>query len=627
MYMSESGEIKGGWVGKILRIDLSKEQIKEQPLDKELALEWIGGRGWAIKILWDELEPGIDPLDPENKVVIATGPLTGTIVPSSGKVVVASKSPLTGGYGDGNIGSHLGHMLKMSGYDAIVIEGRAKKPVYLWITPNEVEIKDASHLWGKSTFETEIMLREDHGNDIGSIVIGPGAENLVKYGVVITEYGRAGGRPGIGTVLGSKRLKAIVAHGWNDIPMADVDSAFNLAYEIRRYLMSNPGYRKWVEQGTMITIEWSQEANVLPTYNFSEGVFDEYMNIGGETMAKEYKLLKKGCFSCAMPCGNLTVARFGPFKGTWAEIDYENVGMLGSNIGVGSMDCVIKLNRIADEAGLDTISLGSVVGFAIELYKRGIITKKQTDGLELDWGNMDAIIALIDRIVKREGIGKILAEGVKKAAEKIGGEAIKYAIHVKGLEVSAYDCHAAPAMALSYGTSPIGAHHKDAWVISWEMRYGREKVDRNKVDKVIEFQRIRGGLFEMLTVCRLPWIELALDLEYYPKLFKAITGYDYALDRFYFIADKVYNLMRVFWIREYGRWKREYDYPPRKWFEVPLSKGSMAGMKLSKEDYDRLLDMYYEARGWDRNGVPKISTLEKFGLTDAIKVVEKISTK
>ncbi len=616
-------EVKGGWVGKILRVNLSKEQVKEQEVSKELAYEWIGGRGWAIKLLWDELEPGIDPLDPENKIIIATGPLTGTIVPSSGKVVVASKSPLTGGYGDGNIGSHLGHMLKMSGYDAIIVEGKAKKPVYLWITPNGVEIKDASHLWGLSTFETEIILREDHGNDIGSLTIGPAGENMVKFAVVITEYGRAGGRPGIGAVFGSKKLKAIVAHGWNDIPIVDLEKTYELAYEVRRALMSNPGYRKWIEQGTMMTIEWSQEASVLPTYNFTEGMFDDYMNIGGETMAKTYKLLRKGCFSCAMPCGNLSLARFGKFEGTWAELDYENVGMLGSNIGIGSMDAVIKLNRVADEVGVDTISLGSVIGFAIELYQRGIISKKHTDGLELKWGDVDTILELVDKIVKREGFGKILAEGVKKVAEKIGGEALKYAIHVKGLEVSAYDCHAAPAMALSYGTSPIGAHHKDAWVISWEVRYGREKVDATKIGKVIEFQRIRGGLFEILTVCRLPWIELALDLEYYVKLFKAITGLEYTLDRFFFIADKIYNLIRAFWVREFGGWSREYDYPPRKWFEVPLSKGPLAGTKLSKEIYDRLLDMYYEARGWDKTGIPRKSTLEKFGLTDVIKQLEK----
>ena len=409
----------------------------------------------------------------------------------------------------------------------------------------------------------------------------------------------------------------------NDIPIVDLEKTYELAYEVRRALMSNPGYRKWIEQGTMMTIEWSQEASVLPTCNFTEGMFDDYMNIGGETMAKTYKLLRKGCFSCAMPCGNLSLARFGKFEGTWAELDYENVGMLGSNIGIGSMDAVIKLNRVADEAGVDTISLGSVIGFAIELYQRGIISKKHTDGLELKWGDVDTILELVDKIVKREGFGKILAEGVKKVAEKIGGEALKYAIHVKGLEVSAYDCHAAPAMALSYGTSPIGAHHKDAWVISWEVRYGREKVDATKIGKVIEFQRIRGGLFEILTVCRLPWIELALDLEYYVKLFKAITGLEYTLDRFFFIADKIYNLIRAFWVREFGGWSREYDYPPRKWFEVPLSKGPLAGTKLSKEIYDRLLDMYYEARGWDKTGIPRKSTLEKFGLTDVIKQLEK----
>ncbi len=616
-------EWKGGWVGKILRVNLSKEEVKEQDLPKDLALEWIGGRGFAIKILWDELEPETDPLSPENKVVIATGPLTGTITPSSGKLVVASKSPLTGGYGDGNIGTYFAPMLKMAGYDAVVLEGKAKKPVYIYITPNGVEIKDASHLWGKSTIETEIILREDHGKNIGVISIGPAGENLVKFAVVISEYGRAGGRPGIGTVFGAKKVKALVAEGWNDIPVANIDEAFNLAWEARVKLLSHPGYRKWIGQGTMMTIEWSQEASVLPTNNFSEGVFDAYMNIGGETMEKVYKLLRKGCFSCPMPCGNLSIAKMGKFMGTWAELDYENVAMLGSNIGIGDINIVIKLNRLADEWGVDTISLGNAIGFAIELYQRGIISQKQTGKLELKWGDEEAILALAEKIIKREDIGKLLAEGTRAAAEKIGKEAPKYAIQVKGLEVSAYDCHAAPAMALSYGTSPIGAHHKDAWVISWEVKIGRDKLDKSKVDKVIEFQRIRGGLFEILTVCRLPWIELALDLEYYVKLFHAVTGINYTLDNFFFIADKIYNLIRAFWIREYGEWRREYDYPPRKWFEIPLSKGPLAGAKLTKESYDKLLDWYYEARGWDKNGVPRKSTLEKFGLSYVIETLEE----
>jgi len=616
-------EIKGGWLGKILRINLSDESIAVQKLDKDFMLKYIGGRGFAVRILWDELPRGVDPLSPENKLIVATGPLTGLLVPSSGKVVLASKSPLTGGYGDGNIGTHLSAMLKMSGFDAIVIEGKADKPKYIYITPNGAEIRDAEHLWGKGAITTDIELRHEHGENIGTLVIGPGGERLVKYAVVITEFGRAGGRPGIGAVFGSKNLKAIVAEGWMDIPVADMDELVKLMKKSIEFLKSRKGYELWVSQGTMFTIQWSQENSVLPTFNFDEGVFDEYWNISGEAMAKMYKVLRKGCLSCPMPCGNLSRAR-EKFKNLWSELDYENVAMFGSNIGIGDMDVVIRLNYLADQWGVDTISMGSAIAFAIEAFKKGLITEKDTEGLKLDFGNVESILKLAEMIVERRSIGDLLAEGVKTAAEKLGGEAYKFAMHVKGLEISAYDCHAAPGMALAYGVSPIGAHHKDAWFISWEIKMGREVVSREKVEKLILMQRIRGGIFETLTVCRLPWIELGLEMEVYPRMLKAATGVDFTLEQLYLIADRVYNLMRAFWIREYGGWKREYDYPPAKWFEKPLTKGPFAGWTIKREIYDKLLSYYYELRKWDENGIPTREAFRETGLEDVAEELSKI---
>jgi len=616
-------EWKGGWVGKILIVDLSKRSFIEEELSKEWAYEWIGGRGWAIKWLYENLKPKTDPLSPMNDIVIATGPLTGILVPSSGKVVIAAKSPITNGYGDGNIGSHLGYQLKQAGYDAVIIRGKAKTPIYLYITPNGVEFRSAEHLWGKGVFETEYILRKETERDAGTLIIGPGGENMVRFATVLCEHGRAGGRTGMGAVFGSKNLKAVVAYGWKTIPIADVDGLLELFWESRQKIMQAEGYKKWIEQGTVMTVEWCQEVGTLPTYNFSEGVFEDAYKIGGEAMAREYKYMRKACMSCVMPCGNVLVSKSEKWKG-FAEMDYENVALLGSNLGIGDYNVVIALNKLADDMGVDTISLGNVIGFAMECFEKGIITSKDTKGLELRFGNAEAAIELAKRIIKREGIGNILADGVKIAAKKFGKDAQKIAMHVKGLEISGYDCHGAPAMALAYGTSEIGAHHKSAWVIAWEMRYGREKVDRAKPDKVIEFQRIRGGMFEMLTTCRLPWIELGYPLEYYPKFLKVVTGLEFTLDQIYRIADKIYTLIRVFFVREYGHWKREYDYPPAKWFETAPSKGPAVGMRLSKEVYDNLLDMYYDARGWDKNGIPRKSTLENFGLHFAISDLEKM---
>ena len=612
-----------GWWGKLLRVNLSENKVTVQQIDPEILKMFIGGRGLAIKILWDELEPGIDPLSPKNKLVIAAGPITGLVGPSTGKLVVAAKSPLTNGYGDGNIGSHIGYQLKQAGYDAVIIRGKAKAPIYLYITPDSVEFRSAEHLWGKGVFETEYILRKETEKDAGTLIIGPGGENMVRFATVLCEHGRAGGRTGMGAVFGSKNLKAVVAYGWKDIPIADPDGLLELFWESRQKIMQADGYKKWIEQGTVMTVEWCQEVGTLPTFNFSEGVFEHAYEIGGEAMAKKYKYMRKGCMSCIMPCGNVLVSKSEKWPG-FAEMDYENVALLGSNLGIGDYNVVIALNKFADDMGVDTISLGNVIGFAMECFEKGIITTKDTKGIELRFGNAEAAMEIAEMIVYRKGIGDILAEGVRIAAEKFGRGAQKIAMHVKGLEISGYDCHGAPAMALAYGTSEIGAHHKSAWVIAWEMRYGREKVDRAKPDKVIEFQRIRGGMFEILTTCRLPWIELGYPLEYYPKFLKVVTGIEFTLDQIYTIADKVYTLIRAFWVREYGHWKRDYDYPPPKWFETTPTKGPAAGMRLSKEIYDNLLDMYYESRGWDKNGVPRKSTLRKFGLDYVIEDLEKI---
>jgi aldehyde:ferredoxin oxidoreductase len=292
--------------------------------------------------------------------------------------------------------------------------------------------------------------------------------------------------------------------------------------------------------------------------------------------------------------------------------------MLGSNIGLGNLKQVAALNRIADEFGLDTISLGNVIGFAMEASEKGLIKEK------IHWGKFKESETLVKDIAYRRGLGNMLAEGVRFASDKIGGDTSRWAMHVKGLEISGYDCHAASAMALAFATSSIGAHHKDAWVISWEVKVGREDYSEAKVDKVIEFQRIRGGVFEALTVCRLPWIELGFELEWYTKFLHAATGLEITWENLNLIADRVFNLTRAFWIREYGKnWSKELDVPPARWFEEPLTKGPLKGAKLDKAKYDIMLQRYYRKRGWDERGIPTKTTLNKLGLGDAVKQLGK----
>jgi aldehyde:ferredoxin oxidoreductase len=598
-----------GWIGVFLNVDLSRNSAVAQTYDANLALNFIGGRGFAAKILWDSLEPGIDPLSPENKLIFAAGPLTGFGLPNSGKLVVAAKSPLTGGYGDGNIGTWSAVQMRKAGYDAVIIEGKSETPVVLHIKNDVAEFIDARDFWGLNSFETEAQLKTLYERTAGIVSIGPAGENLVKFATVVSQEGRAGGRPGMGAVMGSKNLKAVVFEGNNEISVAYPDDMKELSAAGYREVMTKPNYAFWRRQGTMSTVEWSQENSTLPTFNFREGVFDKADKIGGFAMEK-IKIDNRGCPQCNMTCGN--VVKDSDRKE--AELDYENIVMLGSNIGLGNLRQVAALNRVADELGLDTISLGNVLAFAMETSQKGLTPE------EISWGKFTETKALINDIAYRRGFGDVLAEGVQRAAAKIGHGSSDWAMHIKGLEISAYDCHAAPAMALSYATSSVGAHHKDAWVISWEVQFGRESYREEKINKVIEMQRLRGGVFESLVVCRFPYAELGFELEWYTKYLHAATGREMSFNALIYAADKILNLIRAFWIREYAsNWTREMDSPPMRWFKEPLTEGPLKGAMLDPVKYNNMLKKYYKKRGWDERGIPTKTTLKKLGLSDVAK--------
>jgi aldehyde:ferredoxin oxidoreductase len=315
-----------------------------------------------------------------------------------------------------------------------------------------------------------------------------------------------------------------------------------------------------------------------------------------------------------MICGNT----IRDVENELSELDYENVALLGSNIGLGDIRKVAVLNRLADNLGMDTISLGGAIGFAMEASEKKLIDNK------IEWGDFDEAKVLAEDIAHRRGIGGLFAEGVRSASAKLGGSASKWAMHVKGLEISGYDCRTVPGMALAYGTSSIGAHHKDAWVISWEVSAGRETYNEAKVDKVIEFQRIRGGMFESLVTCRLPWIELGFDLEWYPRFLKAATGVEMTLSSIFTIADRIYALIRAFWVREFKeQWSSNMDVVPARWFNEPLTEGPWKGTKLDRAQYESMLQMYYKTRGWDSKGIPTKTTLTELGLSYVAQELSK----
>ncbi len=602
-----------GWTGFFLKIDLTHKKATTEAYDEQIALNFMGGRGFAAKILWDNLKQGTDPFSPENLLVLATGPLTGIGLPNSGKFVIASKSPLTGGYGDGNSGSWAAVNIRKAGYDAIIIGGKASTPVIIHIKDKTCEFLDAKSFWGKSSFETEEQLRKKSSKLAGIVSIGPAGENLVRFATVVSQEGRAGGRPGMGAVMGSKKIKALVIEGSQPIPLAYPEEMKRLAIDGYKELLTKPTYKFWKRQGTMSTVDWCQENSCLPTYNFKQGVFNKAEGINGFTMEK-MKISNRGCPQCNMTCGNVVKDS----EGKDSELDYENVVMLGSNIGLGNLTQVATLNRMADEYSFDAISLGSVIGFAMEASQKGLIPEK------IGWGDFEAIKALIHDIAHKQGLGVTLAEGVRNAAKKIGEGSSEWAMHIKGLEISAYNCHTAPGMALAYGTSSIGAHHKDAWIITWEIKTGRDSYSQAKVEYLIKTQLIRGGAFEAFTVCRFPYNSLGLELEWYHKYLRASTGKDYSLDKLNQVSDRILTLIRTFWIREYGnKWSRDLDIPPMRWFKEPLTDGNLKGAKLDLDKYQTMLSTYYAKRGWDENGIPKKTTLKKLGLQDEALQLEK----
>lgn len=603
-----------GWIGKILRVNLTSGKITVNKYDELMAVNFLGGRGFAAKILWDELKPGTHPLSPDNKLVIMTGPLTALPVPSSGKAVIAAKSPLTYGYGDGNIGTRFSTNLRMAGFDGLIIEGKANRPVIVFIDDGKCDVLLADDLWGLKSIETEIRIKKRFGKDVGVLTIGPAGENLVKISTVVSEAGRAGGRPGMGAVMGSKKLKAIVVRGTKEVPIKNKKELLKHASEGFKEIKESKAYNFWIRQGTMATIEWSQSNSVLPTFNFKEGTFNYAKNIDGYRM-EELKVTQKGCPNCNMPCGNIVECVINSTKFR-TELDYENVAMLGSNIGLGDLSKVSYLNLLADELGIDTISLGNVIGFVMELSEKKLIKEK------IEWGDFKAAVEIIQDIAFRRGLGDLLAEGVRYIARKVRGGSEKFAMHVKGLEISAYDCHAAPGMALAFSTSTIGAHHKDAWFIALEIKMGRYEYTREKVEKLIWMQNIRGGFFESLVTCRLPWIELGFNLDNYLKYLTYATGYKFTWDDIHKISNRIYTLIRAFWVREYVAgdygWSKNLDYPPSRWFKEPLTQGPLKGSKLNLDGYEKMLTWYYEMRGWDENGVPKKETLKELGLKSVV---------
>lgn len=602
-----------GYNKKLLRVNLSDKKCTVETIPDQVIKDFLGGRGFVAKYLYEEVKPGTAPFSEDNKVIIAVGPMSGMFLPCSGKIEFGTKSPATGGYGDSNMGGHLSSEMKCAGYDVIIIEGKAEEPVYLYINNDRVELRDARKYWGQGSLTTEKMLKDELGEEYQIATIGPAGENLVKFSCITHDFGRQAGRTGIAAVLGYKKLKAVAIRGDRTVPVADPAALLKKGKEMYRELFSLPGFREWTPYGTADITTWVNNVGSLPVKNFSQGFDQRAEQLSGRVLRDKIHVLDKGCFSCAIPCGKYSRVKY---QGETAYVEgpeYETIALVGSNCDLFDVEVVGYINYKMDEYGIDTISGGNVIAFALECIEKGIISKEDTDGKDLNFGDPDSVLYLLEKIVRREGIGDLLAEGVRAAAQKLGRGSEKFAIHMKGLEYSGYEPRNAAGTMLAYMTADIGAHHNRAWAITYDVAVGRDKKE-GKPEKIIELQHVRP-LLDTLCICRFPWIECGFNLEHYWEMFNHITGLGYSLQDLLRVSERIWNLTRAFNVREIPGFGREYDYPPERFYREPLQgEGPTAGQHIFWEILEELLDRYYELRKWTKNGIPTREKLAELGL-------------
>lgn len=610
----------GGYTGTFLELDLSERVARKYPTGDELIRDYVGGRGFIAYLLWHLIPPGTDPFSPENVVVIAPGPMGGVYFPSTGRVHMGTKSPATGGYGDSNMGGHFGPEIKYAGYDGIIIKGKASSPVIVVIDDGEVRFEEAGDVWGKGAIAAEKHLKERLGEDFQIALIGPAGENLVKYACVSHDYGRQAGRTGVGAVFGAKNLKAIAVRGTGSIPLASSKEVLRKGKEMYASCFRKPGFKTWTPYGTAEVVDWVNKVGAFPTRNFKSSYFEGHKGINGQALLDRIRINDKGCFCCPTPCGKYSKASTVLGEALVEGPEYETIALMGGNLGISEIEEVAYANAVADDLGLDSISAGNAVGFAIECFEKGLLTEDMV-GRKLSWGDLEGVVHLLKAIAKREGVGRLLAEGVLAAAKEIGGGSERFAIQVKGLEWSGYEARWAPSMMLSYITCDVGAHHNRSWAVTYDVAKGRDSLEE-KAPIAMHLQHVRP-LFDNLGTCRLQWVELGFELENYAEMFSLVTGRKTSLDDLLKVSEKVWHLTRAFSAREIQGFGRSWDYPPARFMEEPIPDGPAQGKLISREGVDFLLDDYYVKRGWTREGLPSRETLESFGLGFAARELEK----
>ncbi|MEW8977135.1 MAG: aldehyde ferredoxin oxidoreductase family protein [Symbiobacterium sp.] len=597
--------------GKILRVDLTSGTIKTEYIEPKVARQYIGCRGMGTYYWMKECDPTVDPLSPENKLLFFTGPLTGTAAPASGRYNVITKSPLTGAIAASNSGGYWGPELKFAGWDGIIFEGKAEKPVYLWIEDDHVELRSAEHLWGKTVFETTDAIKEETDPDVRVTCIGPAGEKLALLAVIVNDYNRAAGRSGVGAVMGSKNLKAIAVRGHGGVEVADPESFKSFAERDRSLMKNDPVAGNGLPTyGTMILVNILNELGGLPTHNWRDsGQWSKADLTSGETLAEKYLVRNKGCFGCNIDCGRVTKIPEGPFKSFGEGPEYEAGWSYGADCGVSDLGAICKASFLCNELGLDPISVGSTIACAMELYENGYITIKET-GIPLNFGNAEAIVELTRMIGYREGFGDLASEGSYRLASRYGHPELS--MSVKKQEMPAYDGRAIQGIGLNYATSNRGGCHVRGYTISPEVLGVPEKLDPQSIDEkpqwVKTFQDLTAAV-DSAGICL--FTTFAFGAPQITDELRAATGFDYTVEEVMKAGERIWNLERQFNLKA-GFTKKDDTLPPRL-LKEPIKFGPMKG-KISR--LEEMLPKYYEARGWDKEGRPTKDKLAELDLVE-----------
>ena len=599
-----------GWVGKLIRVNLSDKTIEVEKLNMEDANLYLGGRGLGSKYLYDEIDPTVDPLSPDNKLIFMTGPMTGTYAACAGRFNVVAKAPLTGTIGASNSGGYFGPELKFAGYDGIIFEGRAETPVYLKIYDDKIQLRDAEHLWGKDAFETTDILRLENEEDAKVACIGPAGENQVLFATVMNDKDRAAGRSGLGAVMGSKNLKAVVVRGTNDINVANKHEFMTAMMAARKKLMEHPvtGKGGGLESyGTQVLVNILNESHALPTRNWQTSWFEDADKISGEFLTENYLIRNKACFACTIGCGRVIRIPDGKYKGIVAGPEYEAGWSYGAACGVNDMNAIDKANHVCNLMGIDPISMGATIACVMELHEMGVITEEEL-GEELAFGDADSIISWTERTANREGFGDLMALGSYRLAEKYGHPELS--MSVKKQEMPAYDGRAIQGMALSYATSNRGGCHVRGYLTSPEILGIPMKTDplvtEEKAELLKLFQDLTG-LVDSSDICL--FTTFGIGLPEIAAMLRNTIGVDFSDEEFLKVGERIWNLERMFNL-EAGFTKEDDTLPPRL-----LEEGLPTGPAKGKvAELDVMLKEYYEVRGWSEEGIPTEEKLDELGI-------------